>query len=141
MTSAEQLVRDFWQRMASNDFASLAPLLAEDFTLDWPQSRERIRGAANFVRMNTEYPAHGPWRFTLNRLVAGGGASVDEVVTDVSITDGVQRAQALSFFTVHGGRIARMVEFWPEPYAAPANRAHLVEPIPVVALDAGAGTA
>jgi len=21
------------------------------------------------------------------------------------------------------------VEFWPEPYAAPANRAHLVEPI------------
>lgn len=141
MTSAEQLVRDFWQRMASNDFASLAPLLAEDFTLDWPQSQERIRGAANFVRMNAEYPAHGPWRFTLNRLVAGGGASADEVVTDVSITDGVQRARALSFFTVHGGRIARMVEFWPEPYAAPANRAHLVEPIPVEALDAGANGA
>lgn len=133
MSPAEQCVRDFWQRMASNDFASLAPLLAEDFTLDWPQSRERLRGAANFVRMNAEYPAHGPWRFTLNRLVAGGGASADEVVTDVSITDGVQQARALSFFTVQGGRIARMVEFWPEPYAAPANRAHLVEP-----LDAGA---
>ena len=27
MSPAEQRVRDFWQRMASNDFASLAPLL------------------------------------------------------------------------------------------------------------------
>lgn len=70
MSPAEHIVRDFWQRMASNDFASLTPLLAEDFVLDWPQSNERIRGATNyFVRMNAEYPAHGPWRFTLNRLV------------------------------------------------------------------------
>jgi hypothetical protein len=35
----------------------------------------------------------------------------------------------LSFFTVEDGLITRLVEFWPEPYAAPANRAHLVEPI------------
>jgi ketosteroid isomerase-like protein len=120
---AESAVREFWRRMASNDFDSVAAVLDESFVLEWPQSKERIRGATNFARMNREYPAHGPWRFTLQRLVAGAG----EVVTDVAVTDGVQNVRAISFFTVERGRIVRLVEFWPEPYAAPENRRHLVE--------------
>jgi len=120
---AADVVREFWRLMATNDFASVAAVLAPDFVLEWPQSRERIRGPAHFVRMNQEYPAHGPWRFTINRIVAGAG----EAVSDVSITDGVHSARALSFFTIEDGRVTRMVEYWPEPYPAPANRAHLVE--------------
>ena len=46
-----------------------------------------------------------------------------------NVTDGVQRARCISFFTVRDGKIIRQVEFWPEPYAAPATRAHLVEPL------------
>ena len=111
--------------MASNDFASVVEVLAEDFVLEWPQSNERIRGAARFAQMNAEYPAHGRWTFAINRLVG----SEFEAVSDVSISDGVQHARAISFFTVADGRITRLVEYWPEPYAAPANRAHLVEPI------------
>jgi hypothetical protein len=122
---ATAVVQEFWRLMASNNFASVASVLGPEFVLEWPQSNERIRGAERFVAMNSEYPAHGPWQFTVNRLVG----SESEVVTDVSITDGVQRARAISFFTVIAGRITRLVEFWPEPYAAPANRAHLVEPI------------
>jgi ketosteroid isomerase-like protein len=125
MNDAAELVRDFWARMAGNDFATLAPLLAEDFSLDWPQSNERIRGPANFIQMNTDYPAAGPWRFTVNSVVGGNG----QAVSDVTVTDGVQIAQAISFFTIHAGKITRIVEFWPEPYDAPANRRHLVEPI------------
>jgi ketosteroid isomerase-like protein len=122
-TDAIGVVREFWRRMATNDFASVAAVLADDFVLEWPQSRERIRGAERFARMNAEYPAHGPWRFTVHRV--GGGAG--EVVSDVSVTDGAQSARAISFFTVAGGRITRLVEFWPESYDAPAWRAHLVE--------------
>ncbi len=121
----EGVVRRFWALMASNDFTSVGDVLADDYVLEWPQSRERIRGRDNFAALNSQYPAHGPWRFTLNRLVAGP----DEVVTDVDITDGVQRARAISVFTVRHGRIARQLEFWPEPYVAPANRSHLVEPL------------
>jgi hypothetical protein len=73
--------------------------------------------------MNNEYPANGRWSFTTNRLF---GNEV-EVVSDVAVTDGVQVARAISFFTVSRGKITRLVEFWPEPFAAPANRAHLVE--------------
>ena len=109
--------------MASNDFATVTQVLADDFVLDWPQTGERIRGPENFVRMNQQYCAHGPWRFTINRLV--GGAT--EAVSDVSITDGVQRARAISFFTVVNYKVSELVEFWPEPYAAPIDRAQLVE--------------
>jgi len=123
--SAVDTVREFWRLMATNDFFAVAQALAPGFVLEWPQSNERIRGAENFARMNSEYPAHGPWRFTVNRLVGGEG----DAVSDVSVTDGVQSARALSFFTVENGLVTRLVEFWPEPYAALANRAHLVEPI------------
>ena len=121
--SALDVVRRFWQLMASNEFGSVGEVLAPTFVLEWPQSGERIRGAERFARMNAEYPAHGRWTFAVNRLV--GGES--EVVSDVIVTDGVQRARAISFFEVSEGRIMRLVEFWPEPYEPPANRAHLVE--------------
>lgn len=123
--SPADAVREFWRLMAGNDFYAVGAVLDSEFVLEWPQSRERIRGAERFARMNQEYPAHGPWRFTVHRIV--GGES--EAVSDVSVTDGVQSARAISFFTVERGRITRLVEFWPEPFTAPANRAHLVEPM------------
>ena len=122
---AVDVVREFWRLMQSNDFHSVSSVLASEFVLEWPQSRERIRGAERFARMNCEYPAHGAWQFTVRRLIGGEA----EVVSEVDISDGVQNAKAISFFTVEGGRIARLVEYWPEPFTAAANRAHLVEPI------------
>lgn len=119
------VVREFWRLMATNDFASVAAVLAPDFALEWPQSQERIRGAERFARMNSEYPAHGGWRFTVHRVVGNDA----EAVSDVAVTDGTQHGRAISFFTVAHGLITRIVEFWPEPFAAPANRAHLVERI------------
>ena len=126
MSSAESVVREFWRLMASNDFFSVRAVLAEGFVQEWPQSKERIRGADSFARLNAEYPANGPWIFQINRLVA----SEDEVVTQVSVSDGVQQAEPVSFFTVVGGEITRLVEYWPEPYAAPENRRHFTEQLP-----------
>jgi hypothetical protein len=124
-TDAVQVVETFWRLMATNDFRSVAAVLSDDFVLEWPQSRERIRGAERFARMNDEYPAHGRWRFTINRIVGGGS----EAVSDVTVTDGVQTAKAISFFSIANGKVSRLVEYWPEPYPAPGDRAHLVEPI------------
>ena len=121
---AVEVVCQFWRIMASNDFYSVGAVLSDDFMLEWPQSNERIRGKEHFARMNTEYPANGPWSFAVHRIV--GGES--EAVSEVSVTDGVQNAKAISFFTVAHGKITRLVEYWPEPFAAPENRKHLVEP-------------
>ena len=122
-STAVEIVQQFWALMQTNDFAAVASVLAPDFVLEWPQTKERIRGADRFVRMNSEYPAHGRWQFTIHRIVGDGR----DAVSDVAITDGVQQARAISFFETADGRVRRIVEYWPEPYEPPANRAHLVE--------------
>lgn len=121
--NAVALVEDFWDRMMTNDFRSVGPVLADDFVLDWPQSNERIRGRDNFTAMNEEYPAHGRWQFTVNKIVGNDL----EAVSDVTVTDGVQHARAISFFSTRAGKIVKIVEFWPEPFLAREDRKHLVE--------------
>jgi ketosteroid isomerase-like protein len=120
-----EVVREFWRLMGTSDFTLVTAVLGEDFVLEWPQSNERIRGADRFAQMNSEYVAYGRWRFSILRLVG----SESEAVSEVAITDGKQNAKAISFFTVAAGKITRLVEYWPEPYPAQTNRAHLVEPM------------
>ena len=121
--SAKNIAQQYWELMRTNDFSSVGVVLSDDFVLEWPQSHERIRGRANFAAMNSEYPAHGRWKFTINRIVAEG----DQAVTDVSVTDGVQNGRAISFFTIRDGKVVRMVEYWPDPFEPVADRRHLVE--------------
>jgi hypothetical protein len=121
--NAVAIVEKYWDLMMTNDFRSVGSLLSDDFLLDWPQSHERIRGRDNLASMNEEYPAQGRWEFTVNRIVGND----TEAVSDVSLTDGVQKARVISFFIVSEKKIVRMVEFWPDDYAAPENRKHLVE--------------
>ena len=125
MTETEKVVREFWRLMNTNDFYSVSAVLAPGFILEWPQSGERIRGYKNFAAVNSEYPAHGLWKFTINTIAAGLGV----VATDVSVTDGAICARVLSFFTVGDRKITRVTEFWPDPFPAPENRKHLVEKI------------
>ena len=125
MNTAVEVVREFWRLMATNDFHSVSALLARDFVLEWPQSNEKILGAERFAQMNREYPTQGTWKFDIHKIVG----NESDAVSDVKITDGVQSARAVSFFEVSLGKITRLVEFWPEPYPAPQNRAHLVEAI------------
>lgn len=123
LATAIEVVRAFWETMETNDFRAASLFLSDDYVLEWPQSKERLRGRESFVRVNEEYPAHGRWQFTLNQIVG----NQNEAVSDVSITDGVVRARAITFSTVHAGKIIRQVEFWPDEYPAPENRRHLVE--------------
>lgn len=119
----KDVVIRFWKMMGTNDFEAASQWLSEDFELTWPQSREMIRGRANFAAVNTNYPANGRWHFTINDLVAEG----TNVVSDVTVTDGVIIARAITFSTVQDGKITRQVEFWPDPYDPPAWRAQWVE--------------
>ncbi|MCE8008889.1 nuclear transport factor 2 family protein [Aestuariivita sp.] len=121
-TAPRDLVSEFWRVMGTNDFQAASLLLSPDFRGVWPQSGEVIEGRANFAALNTAYPAKGPWRFTLNRCVAGR----DQVVTDVTVTDGETVATVISFHTVRGGHIVKQVEYWPDPYDPPSWRAHWV---------------
>lgn len=51
----------------------------------------------------------------------------DFVAVGSVLADGVVKARAISFFTVTGGAIVRLREYWPVDHEVPGNRAHLVE--------------
>ena len=116
------IVARFWEVMATNDFVAASRLLSPDYRCIWPQSSEVIEGPDAFAAVNAAYPASGPWRFEVKRLVADGS----KVVTDVDITDGDIQATAVTFHTVRGALISKQVEYWPDAYDPPAWRAAYV---------------
>lgn len=124
--SARETVLSYWQAMNSNDFHKASEWLTEDFENFAPQSSEKISGRQNFAQMNSSYPANGLWEFTVNSIVCEG----DQVVTDVSITDGTQIARAITFHTVIDGLICRQIEYWPDDYDAPDWRSKWVTVLP-----------
>ena len=73
--------------------------------------------------MNETYP--GNWNATVTDVVSNG----DAVITTTTVADGGISVVAISRFTIRDGRITHLVEYWPETYAAPAWRAHLVQPL------------
>ena len=119
-----EVVRAFWAAIQARDWAMAGDLLAEDVVVEWPASGERIRGRANVVAVNREYPEG--WSIRLLRLVAQAG----EVVSEVEVPQaGVGTFRAASFWTVAGGRIVAGREYWIGVGAdeAPAWRRAFVE--------------
>ena len=121
----KQILEQFWATMETNDFHAVAQLLHDEYTLEWPQSGERIRGRENFAGMNTAYPAEGKWTFKINHIAADG----DLVVTDVSVSDGKLHDRCITFSTIRKDKIWKQIEFWPEPFNAPDWRTQWVERI------------
>ena len=117
------VVERLWQLFDARDFEAAGALLHDDFTCEWPQSRERIRGRENYIALNQNYP--GTWSIAIRRLIAEG----DQVASEVVMTYGEEVVQAVSFFELRDGKIIRQVDYWPEPYPAPAGRAQWVEPM------------
>ncbi len=118
-----EVVERFWAAMTANDFQAAGDQLHDDFCLDWPQSGERIRGRANFIAINEQYPAAGRWLITLDRIVA----DEQSVATDVSVSDGEQADRAITFSAVRDNRIIAQTEYWLGGVEAAPWRAQWVE--------------
>lgn len=113
------VVRAYWQAMATNDFTDAALWLDENVRIYWPQSSEVIEGRADFAAVNQAYPCQGLWRFDVVRLIAQG----DEVVTETIVRDDRMTARAITFHRVTDGQIVEQIEYWPDDYPAPDWRA------------------
>jgi len=120
---SKQIVEGFWTAMQTNDFHAAGQFLHDDYVLEWPQSGERIRGRGNFVAINDNYPAHGRWEFAIHQIIAEG----DQVVSDISVTDGVITGRVITFSTIRNGKILHQTEFWPDPFEPATWRAEWVE--------------
>ncbi len=124
MPEAAEVVRELWNRYQARDWDAAAELLAENVVVDWPQTRERIRGRDRVIAVNRNYPEG--WTVRMLRIVQDGGVAVSEVGVDH-----VDRGtfHAASFFEVADGRIVRGTEYWVDPPSGdpPAWRAEWVE--------------
>lgn len=113
--TAKDVVLSFWKAMETNDFDKASLWLSEDVENHSPQSSELITGRQNFSAINSNYPANGRWEFIVNSIVCEG----NQVVTDVSVTDGSFKAKAITFHTVENNLISKQTEYWPDDYPAP----------------------
>jgi hypothetical protein len=122
MGTARGTALAYWAAAERRDWEAFGALLAEDVVYDLPQTRERIRGRAAYLRFNREYP--GDWHVAVERAVG----DADQAATWVRVTVGDDEVAALTFLdTGPDGLITRITEFWPEPYEPPAGREHLAE--------------
>ena len=121
-----EIVAELWRRIQSRDWDAVGDLLADDFVLEWPNARVRIRGRANFVGFNRSYPEG--WSIEVLRIVAAGNIAVSEVRVPYPT---VGPHYALSFLEVEGGQLVRGREYWVEErYEKPApDRARWFEPL------------
>ncbi|UTZ24434.1 nuclear transport factor 2 family protein [Vibrio campbellii] len=119
----KDIVLNFWNVMASNDFYAAAECLSPDCEVIWPLTKEVIRGRKNFAELNSAYSAEGKCTFAIERIVGEG----DQVVTDVIVSDGVRSDRVITFHSIRDGLICKQVEYWPEDYAAADWRAQWVE--------------
>jgi SnoaL-like domain len=70
-------VAELWRRLQARDWDGRAELLAEDLVIEWPSTRQRIRGRDAYVAFNRAY-AEG-WSIEVITLVAEGATVVSEV--------------------------------------------------------------
>jgi hypothetical protein len=113
----------------SGDFAKVSALIKEyttdDFVEEWPQSGERLTKAAS-TRLAGSYPEMSGTtpKFTYRRMLGGGDVFVVEGTIDYG--DGVP-VSYVGVGEVRDGKVAKMTEYFANPFEAPAWRADFVE--------------
>jgi len=124
VSSAADLVKAYWYAANNRDWDAFAKLLADDVVYEGPQTRERVRGSRNYVRFNVEgFP--GDWQLRIIRIVGERRHAASWI--EFTNADGTAQP-GLCFFELNNeGKIARITDFWPDPYDLPAQRQHLVE--------------
>ena len=129
MTSMDELKAEFEEVAKSGDFqqmtASLQKFASDDFVDEYPQSGERLNLAA-LQKMGESYSgATGTQpKFTYKQMRTGGDLFVVEGTIDYG--DGVP-VRYVGVGEVKDGKVARLTEYFANPFDAPAWRAPFVE--------------
>jgi ketosteroid isomerase-like protein len=121
--TGSEVVEELWRRIQARDWDGAAALVDDDAVIDWPHSRERMRGK-NFIEVNRIYPEG--WSVEVLRILEVG----DTVVSEVRVPHDTTEYWASSVFEVRNGKIVGGREYWVESptHEIPQWRAHLVEP-------------
>ncbi len=110
-----------WAASDADDFETEHDIYQEDAVLEYPQSGERIRGRRNIQASRTVQP--NKKRFTVRRIVGAGDLWVTEYVLSY---DG-RPSYTVSIMEFRDGKVVHEVQYFADPFDAPAWRAQWVE--------------
>ena len=124
----QRLRRIFESGSLEDAAGQLYDLAADDFIQEWPQSGERIRGRENAKAISDNYPkmtGSSP-KLSMGRISGEGDHWVIEGSIDYG--DGTPISY-VGVAELRDGKVARITEYFANPFEAPAWRAQWVEPI------------
>jgi ketosteroid isomerase-like protein len=96
-------------------------LFHDDATMDWPQSRERVRGAENRRAIYGSFPQLPT--ITPRRMISAG----DLVVLEATLDYDGPSYETVFVFEFRDGKIEKETAYWSEAFDAPEWRAKWVE--------------
>lgn len=111
----------YFQSLNQRDWEGLRSTLADEVIYEIPQTRERIRGLEPYVHFNATFP--GDWTLEVERVVADQTGAAARAFFRL---DG-EEMTAVVFFELEGGKIHRILDYWPEPYQPPERKSPLIE--------------
>ena len=142
MTAAgnEQVVHRYSEASVRGDLDAMERLRHRDWTSEWPQSGELVRGSAAFRSINESYPGGAPrselvrvvgaedrWAVTPSQSVVRVAGSGDFWWTEWLVRyPGDRDYLCVSLVELRDGLVLHETVYWAEPYEAPAWRASFV---------------
>ena len=129
MGDTNAMAAEFDEVLRSGDFGRMSELLqkygTDDFVEEWPQSGERLTktNAQKLGEMYSQQTGTSP-KFTYTRMLGGGDVFVVQGTIDYG--DGVP-VSYVGIGELRDGKVAKMTEYFANPFEAPAWRADYVE--------------
>ena len=129
MADIREMAAAFEAVLRTGDFRKVQELAqaysTDDFVQEWPQSGERLTKEAT-IRIGEQYEEKtgtSP-KFAYKRMLGGGDVFVIEGTIDYG--DGVP-VSYVGIGELRDGKVAKMTEYFANPFEAPAWRADFVE--------------
>jgi hypothetical protein len=110
-----------WAASNAGDFATEHDIYHEDAYLDYPQSRERIRGRHNIQTTRTLQP--NKKTFTVHRIMGGG----DVWITELLLTYDAKPFYTVSIMEFRGMKVAHETQYFADPFEAAQWRKQWVQ--------------
>ena len=110
-----------WAASDAGDFQTEHSIYRDDAVLEYPQSRERIRGRANIQLTRSRQPSKK--RFTVRRIIGAGELWVTEFI----LTYDGKPSYTVSIMEFGGDQVVRETQYFADPFEAAAWRARWVE--------------
>src|SRR5271170_7092841 len=105
-----------WAASNAGDDEAEGEIYGDDVELEYPQSGERFRGRRNVVESRGRNPAKR--RFEVRRTLGSGDLWVIEYV----IFYDERPVPTVSIMEFRDGKVAREIQYFADPFEAPARR-------------------